>query len=432
MFRALALLPVALLAGFLAAAVPVRGGERVSIDGYVKSFIVGFDEPEITVDHVTINRDFLWANNNRVRGNIEVRLAERLTFDGAYDLSLRIQDDDLFVTDAGDYSPAFPVYRAADLDNRIWPDHPGRGDNAALFQNLDRMYFTAAASYFDVIIGRQVIAWGSAHVINPTDIITPFLFTEIDSEDRVGVDAARLRIPAGSLGEVDAGYVAGKDFEWEHSAAYLRGKFNALTTDIGLLTMAFRENLLFGIDITRNVGGAGAWCEAGYVWANAAGGRDPRDSDMDYLRLSAGADYNFQVGSGLYSFLEYHYNEAGTNEPREYASNIVQNTTAYTDGSVYLLGRHYLMPGISYQLTALTIIFIQSFVSLSDGSVFVSPYIEYNIAEDMYLSVGGYASFGDNPSLEISQPTPRSPGMILNSEFGTYPNQYYAFLRYYF
>jgi hypothetical protein len=421
-----------LLIGLLAVAIPAQAGERVSIDGYFKSFIVGLVQPEVTlVDGTTID-DNLWANNNRVRGNIGVTLSKWLSFDGSYDLSLRIQDDDLFLTDPFVAFSQIPTYRVADLEGRIWPDDPGKGDHVAFFQNLDRLYLTASSEKFDLIIGRQIIAWGSGHAINPTDIITPFLYTEIDMEDRVGIDAARLRIPVGLLGEIDAGYVAGEDFKWEQSAAFMRGKFYAWRNDIALLVMAFRENILCGFDITRAIGGAGTWCEAAYVWADAANDRDSHDGELDYLRLSVGADYNFTVGSGLYSFLEYHYNGAGSSESRDYALNVVQNSAAYTEGSVYLMGRHYLVPGVSYQLTALTSFFIEALVSLSDGSVILTPYVEYNIAEDAYLSAGGYGAFGDNPTMQGSMGDDGPSGLNLNSEFGSYPNQFYIFLRYYF
>jgi hypothetical protein len=170
------------------------------------------------------------------------------------------------------------------------------------------------APRFDLFVGRQAIAWGSAKAINPSDIIAPFLYTEIDTEDRVGVDAARLRMAAGSLGEVDLGYVAGDDFKWEESAAFARGKFYAGKTDFALIAMVFRENAMASADVTRAVGGAGTWCEAAYVWAGPLDARADSTSNNDYLRLSAGADYNF--ASGIYTFLEYHYNGAGARRRR--------------------------------------------------------------------------------------------------------------------
>jgi hypothetical protein len=406
----------------LVAASPAQAGDRVSVDGYFKSFIVLFDERDVQGG---ADGELLWANNNRGRLNLAAQLSEWLEFNGSYELSLRIQDDRLFQVRPGVVVQALSIYRVDDLDLRIWPDDPGAGDHVALFQNLDRVYFTASATHFDLVVGRQAIAWGSAHAINPTDIIAPFLYTEIDTEDRIGVDAARLRIATGSLGELDLGYVAGEDFQWAESAAFLRGRFSTLKTDVALLFMAFRENALVGLDVARSVGDAGAWCEAGYVWAGVLNDTSSVGNGMDYGRVSIGADYNFNIGNGLYAFLEYHYNGAGTGDAHDYLTNVQTNPTAYLDGAVYLLGKQYLIPGVSYQLTPLTLLFGELLVNLSDGSFLVYPYIEYNISENVYLSVGGYAAVGDNPAVLNNQ-------VVLNSEFGTYPSQLFAFLRYYF
>ena len=53
----------------------------------------------------------------------------------------------------------------------------------------------------------QAIAWGSAFVINPTDVIAPYVYNALDQEERYGVDALRVRVPTGALSETDLGYV---------------------------------------------------------------------------------------------------------------------------------------------------------------------------------------------------------------------------------
>jgi len=232
----------------------------LELGGYIKSFVVGIHPAQYTnagdLPESARTQDFMWANNNRARLTVAFYPVDWLDFDISYDLSLRIQDDDLFTGDPFSFFQLASVYRVDDLKRRVWPDDPGAGDHVALFQNLDRLYLAVHARRFDLYVGRQVIAWGSARAINPTDIIAPFLYTEIDVEDRIGVDAARLRVPSGSLGEVDIGYVAGEDFEWKESAAFARGKFYALKTDAALIVMAFRENTLAGLDIARAIGGA--------------------------------------------------------------------------------------------------------------------------------------------------------------------------------
>jgi hypothetical protein len=120
-------------------------------------------------------------------------------------------------------------------------------------------------------------------------------------------------MPAGSLGEIDLGYVAGDDFEWAESAAFARGRFYAARTDFALIGTVFRENVMAGVDAARAVGGAGTWLEAAYVWAGENESSPGQPAEEDYLRLSTGADYNF--GSGVYVFAEYHYNGAGESDP---------------------------------------------------------------------------------------------------------------------
>jgi hypothetical protein len=392
--------------------------------GYIKSFVTGIHPAQYTNGDAAPQENFLWANNNRFRMNLSLYPAGWFDFNLSYDLSIRIQDDELFTSNPFVFLQTASIYRINDLHLLIWPDNPGDGDYVAFFQNLDRLFATFHAPRFDLYVGRQAIAWGSAKAVNPTDIIAPFLYNEIDIEDRIGVDAARLRVPAGSLGEVDVGYVAGKDFEWKESAVFARGKFYALKTDMTVLTMAFRENLLAGIDVTRSIGGAGAWCEAAYVWARAFEDLDKPVDENDYLRLSAGADYNF--GAGVYTFLEYHYNGAGASDPHDYLVNIVSNPTAYADGAVYLFGRHYLIPGVVWQATALTSVSGQVLANLDDFSCLVAPLVQYNATENLYLSAGGYLALGDNPTAgDTAIPT-------FNSEFGAYPSELYLFLNYYY
>jgi hypothetical protein len=418
-----------LVVPFLIIALTPRAGRAVDwieFDGYVKSFVVGIHPAEIENLDESEQQGFLWANNNRLRSNLAFFLSDWLDFDASYDLSLRFQDHDFLAANPFVVFQALSIYRVTDLNRTIWPDEPAAGDQVLLLQNLDRLFFTVRAPQFDLFVGRQAIAWGSAKAINPTDIIAPFLYTEIDVEDRIGVDAARLRMPAGSLGEVDLGYVAGDDFKWSESAAFARVKFYAAKTDVAMIAMVFRENGLAGLDVTRAVGGAGAWCEAAYVWAGPLDARTDSIGDHDYLRLSAGADYNF--ATGVYTMCEYHFNGAGQSDPHHYLTNVAANTTAYQDGAVYLLGRHYLIPGVTWQSSPLTTLSLQVMANLGDGSFLFAPYFEYNVTDNLYLSLGGYAAVGDNPESVNGL----AATTILNSEFGAYPGQYYAFLRYYF
>ncbi len=130
----------------------------------------------------------------------------------AYSVAPRIQDNTLFYSDPLLADIDRFGYRVTDFDSRLYPCENDTAGSFAIFQNLDRLYLGLKADDFDLYIGRQAIAWGSARVINPTDVLVPYKFEELDTEERIGVDALRVRIPLGSLSEFDAGAVFGEDF----------------------------------------------------------------------------------------------------------------------------------------------------------------------------------------------------------------------------
>ena len=168
----------------------------------------------------------------------------------------------------------------------------------------------------------------------------------MDTEDRIGVDAIRVRIPIGAMGELDSGYIFGEDFDFDQSGFFLRSQLNAVETDLSLLLLGFRESLLTGFDIARAIGGAGFWLETAYVFYSVFDD-DKIDKAKDYLRASVGLDYSFSRRT--YEFIEYHFSQAGAKKIEDYLANLTQ--PAYVNGSVYLLARHYFAPGLTYQIT---------------------------------------------------------------------------------
>ena len=235
---------------------------------------------------------------------------------------------------------------------------------------------------------------------------------QLDTEDRPGVDAVRVRVPIGALSEVDVGYVFGRDFAVDRSAFFARGQFNVAETDVSPLFVRFREQLLVGIDVARGIGNVGAWIEGSRVFTM---GRDVAISD--YFRISAGADYSF--GGETYGFIEYHFNGAGVRDPEDYLVNL--NRSTYRDAAVYLMGAHYFALGAIHQFTPLVALSGQFLANVTDPSFFFAPAIEYNIEQDFYLSAGAFIGIGDRPQGEYFQ-----------SEFGGYSNILFLSLRIYY
>jgi len=406
----------------------VMASERFEFDGFVKNYSSVVNPPEIANDPTNLlNQPVMGSVSNRIRINGRYRIADWLTFRTSYDFVPRVQSRLLDATTSLVTTLDPSEYRAVDFDHRLYPEEGRAAGNFIINQNLDRAFFSIATSGFDLYLGRQAIAWGSAHAINPTDIIAPYSFNELDTEDRVGVDAVRLRVPLGFMGELDAGYVAGDDFEWNRSAVFLRGKYHIWRTDVSAMAVAFRENLMLGLDFARAVGGAGVWFEGAQVFMGTFDDDDSATGNENYFRGSLGLDYAF--GGNAYGFLEYHLNTAGRSDPERYAHNLL--STPYTEGSVYLMGRHYLIPGASYQLTPLVVAVGQALINLSDGSALLAPSIEYNITENIYLATGAYVCLGKAPRIKM-EPGPEQIPLEIGSEFGLYSDVYFISFRFYF
>ena len=385
---------------------------KLQVSGYYKNFSTGLAPP-------LPDEPIIGAVNNRLRLNLAYAPIDTLSFDLAYDFAPRIQDPSLFSESPIVAATDSLHYRVADFDSTIYPDENDPVGSFGLFHNLDRASIAYGADFGDITIGRQAIAWGSARVVNPTDVIAPYAYNQLDTEDRIGVDAIRVQVPIGVLGEFDTGYVFGENLAFEKSAFFLRSQLNAVETDFSISLLGFREHLMTGFDIARGIGGAGFWLEAAYVYANAFDSENPNAEN--YLRASIGLDYSF--GGRAYGFIEYHFSGAGAQEPEDYLGNL--DRPAYTDGAVYLMGRHYFVPGLTFQITPLISLSGVVLSNVSDPSLFPSLQVEYNFAQDIYLSAGGFIGIGKRPETEDEETQFRS-------EFGGYPTLFFSSFRIYF
>jgi len=381
------------------------------VGGYYKNFSTVFNSPfpDAPITGIVVNR---------LRLNLSHTPTDTFSFAVAYDFTPRVQDPLLFSQSPFAVGVASSRYRVVDFDALLYPSADAAMGSVGIYHNLDRAAVQFSTDFADFSIGRDAIAWGNARIINPTDIIAPYTYDQLDTEDRVGVDAVRVRIPVGVMGEVDTGYIFGNNFDFDKSAVFLRTQLNAAETDFSILLLEFQKDLLIGFDVARGIGGAGFWLETAYVLVEPFD--DEPDASDNYLRTSVGLDYSF--GGETYAFIEYHFNGAGARKSENYLANLAQS--AYTRGGVYLLGRHYLAPGFTHQLTPLINFSGQMLFNLSDPSTFVAPQIAYNVAEDIHLSIGGFASIGKRPK--------NSESSEFQSEFGSYPNLFFSSFRVYF
>ena len=220
------------------------------VGGYYKNFFT-------IIDSTFSNEPMIGAVVNRLRLNSSYAPTDSLSFAFAYDFTPRVQDPLLFTGSPFAVGFASSRYRVADFDSRIYPGENESIGNVGIYHNLDRASVQFSTDFADVSIGRDAIAWGSARIINPTDVVAPYTYDQLDTEDRVGVDAVRIRIPVGILGEVDIGNIFGPDFNFDKSAIFLRTQLNAVETDFSFLLLEFQRNLLIGLRVASEARDSG-------------------------------------------------------------------------------------------------------------------------------------------------------------------------------
>jgi hypothetical protein len=338
-----------------------------------------------------------------IRLSLRGKPASSPSFEVAYSLTPLVSDS------IGVENREVSEFRLYDLERFLYGGERYSCGIFALEQNLDRLNIGFHVALTDIIAGRQAIYWGVSKAVSPTDFIAPYPFNEVYTEYRRGVDGIRVLIPVGTMSEIDAGWLFGRNGHLSRDGSWIRGRMYIAETDVMLLAGEFRENLMVGASVNRSIGGATAWLEC--AWTRTGQFLDDSLNRETYLALSAGADYS--INGNPYGFIEYHLNTAGTNNWEEYADEL--STQAYETGGIYLLGVHYLCPGIVVQVSPLLSLSGRGLVNLFDPSSFIMLRGEYSVAEDVVLESG--VSWGTGSAM---------------SEFGSYPDQAYAAVGLYF
>lgn len=124
---------------------------------------------------------------------------------------------------------------------------------AVVVSALDRAWLSLEHGPVQATIGRQRIAWGTALVWNPIDVLNPASPLDFDDVEKPGTDAARAQVYLGPASKVDV------------AAAPAR------RADDGTLVGELVVNHA-GVDWVAMGGRRGPWALAGGAWAGNIGG----------------------------------------------------------------------------------------------------------------------------------------------------------------
>lgn len=328
----------------------------------------------------------------RFRLNLKVDCTEYFSGYISYDNQFRAGD----FLDTGDFKIANRDERNHQAVNTSWL--LARGGHVRYEQSLYRAYVDIKKSdLFKARVGRQQIPWGVAHFFTPTDIFNPYRPTQIETEERLGVDGVFVETNVfRELAKLEFVFTPGHRDHPNRLAFKL--KRNIMGYDSSILGGKRRRDEFIGFDFSGNLINAAVRGEGMLVNAEEGG---------NYAQVTLNADYNFP--NNIYGLLEYYFNGQGYTHRARY------DIRSYLADNITAMSRNYLGATLAKDITPLWRIETPAILNMNDASVVLMPQIKYLIS-DNWNWTGKVFIFGGGKA----------------DEYGAPKNRYYTELQYFF
>lgn len=357
-------------------------GENMAFKGYYKNLLVRAQTVFPFAEDYTLDL-------NRLRLELRDRPADWLGYEIQYDNEALLGS----YLDTAQFRQlkTSPPATYWDLED----DYADRGSLYARHR-LYRGFVDVATPAADVRLGRQRIAWGSGRLWNPTDLLNPLNPTQLEREERSGVDAMLIAANLGPLSRLSVVYAPPVEPARASTALHFRSNFSG--TDVAFLAGEFHGDRVAGLDLIGRFGDAG-------VYAEMARTRPERGDS--YARAVAGAEYAFAntltVGAELY------YNGRGATERARY------DFTRLFAGDIQNVARHYAGAWLKYEFTPLLRTENYLIINRDDDSRFFAPSLVYSLTASWDWALGVQFFSG-----------------VPDSEYGRFHDVYYTSLQWFF
>jgi hypothetical protein len=357
------------------------------------------------------------------------RFEDRMSLDVAWQVTATLSSDSSFTgatsltgTIGGASGVRSAQRRLVEL-NSVLVDEP----NLRVEQNLDRLALKLALPFGDLTIGRQVLSWGTGHLWNPTDVLSPFPPTVVDREVRRGFDAVRLAVALGEVTQLDLLYLPQQ--KPEDNGGVVRFQTNVKSWEGSVSFGKYVSDLVVGADVVGDVGPVAVHAEGAYtIGLVNLGSSAPVAVGEHFFRGVVGVDW--RPLEKLLLMAEYHFNGYGADSPSGYAQKL--SSSRVVRGEVFGAGRHYAGLVAAWQQNELFSATLSTLVNLADPSVLFVPALEYWFEQAVIVRAGGYVPVGARPDASVfTALTPQdvmtgSPALVtatstlgLQSEYGS-------------
>lgn len=349
-------------------------------------------------------------SSDRIRLDLTGDLSNRFDFEFSLDHQL------LWVSRTGVVSLADDsVNRRVDLQKN-WNE----GGRFSGQLQVDRFNIHGEVGGFNWSLGRQAIGFGRISLFSPLDIIAPFPPDAIDVDVRPGVDAIKATRYFGMAGQFGGIAVFGS--EKDNNSYLLTLGENFKSVDFLAIGGRLRGRSMVGVGLAGELGKLGLKTELS--WYQGREVSQPQgDLYADFGIAAVEGWYRFD--NGLVLLGEYLFNGVGSDNPNEYS--LVATSAPITEGLSFLLARHYLLLGPSYQFHPLVTANGLLIYNIEDHSSLIRPQLVISLADNLQLDLFWATTTGKKSQLH---PLTQLP--VTRSEFGSRGDSGGLLLRWYF
>lgn len=298
------------------------------------------------------------------------------------DLIFRVGLRNIF--DYGRFVSMIPFYSKIALQDAGFADLTEEivsGKSYILYSNIDRLNLRFTYDNLEIQIGRQRINWGINSVWTPNDIFNSSSFINFDYVEKPGSDALRLQYYIDFASSLEL--VSKLDYDKNLTLAG-RFKINKWNYDFQILGGLTEIDYIFGGGWAGDIYNAGFTGEFTYFKNR----KSNQNLDEQFVS-SIGTNYTFT--NSLFISLEFLYNSIGKTGTINSLNNFFNLNYSAKQLSP---ARYSIFSQAAYPITPLLNSSIAAILNPSDGSMLLSPTLEFSLNEDVYLLTSGQFFLG--------------------------------------
>lgn len=347
----------------LIAVIPAVAMGQWSMDGYVATF------PSVLNRQPSFTR-LLGGETQAVAELTRLRLRPSLEVDDRTFVRMEVEVAALYISSTGPMVGA-PSPRGQLLD-LTWTSVQQEPWNVT--QGIDRLFVKSMVGPFDVMVGRQRIAWGAGRTWNPTDLFNPISPASFSKIEKDGVDAMQATARIGDLSDLSAVW---NPQQHGRSSGALRARTNWQGIDGAVMAGRYEDRWVFGGDLAGSLWDAGVRAEAIQVSTEHGGA---------YRRWIIGVDNQFT--GRWYGMAEFLWNGEGFEDPSRYEIGRL------LAGRIMQLARRYMVLQSSYLLHSLITAQGSLLKNLDDGSGIAGGTLSVSLTDEAAVALGCQVAFG--------------------------------------